>query len=92
MILELDDVRVAHRREHHELALDVPSRVHRSLQQLERDLVLLHVEPLGDVDLAEHALAEEPHEPVVPAHDVVDARERRLGRRRDLRGRPELGR
>src|SRR5689334_23921386 len=42
-----------------DLSLDVPHRVQRAGHELEGDLVLGDVDPLGDVDLAEHALPKE---------------------------------
>ncbi len=43
VILELDDVGVADRGEHHQLALDVAAGVERARQDLQRRLVLGHV-------------------------------------------------
>ena len=58
VVLELHDVGVADGGEHDQLALDVAADVERARQDLQRDAVLGHVDALGDVDLAEHALAE----------------------------------
>ena len=72
VVLQLDDVRMARRGEHDELALDVASRVHLARNDLESDLMCGHVHPLGDVHSSEHPLTEHPNEAIVAPHDVAD--------------------
>ncbi len=75
VVLQLDHVRVTDGREHDELTLDVAADVERPRKDLQRDPVLGYVDALGDVDLAEVALAQEPDEPVVQPDHVADGGE-----------------
>ena len=64
MILELNHVRVACCSQHHQLTLDVASRVHLAQHDLQRYLMLRYIDAFGHVHLAEGPLAQQPYQPV----------------------------